>query len=267
MIRQTLTLQWAQTLGSSCALLSALALPACEQAEASPKVRFLPGSPCVDDGCERPASKKGSVEIAAPSTSAAPMRRPMRTAATPIDGTAGAASAMNASASQGQRAAAQDSDAGPTVASESVATMPQAHGISRVSYSVMTESYGGRYEPENIGASWIQAADGTFVKSLEVWTRFRLRYLTSYAEARDGQKVDISTTATLSRHRVHEATWNLDDQSGSTVAPGRYLLWLEMSEDNGAGMFTYFTIDTTAPPANLTLQPVPGFGPLKVELQ
>ena len=61
-----------------------------------------------------------------------------------------------------------------------------------------TAPVGGRYQPRNIGAIWIEDNNGKLVKSLEVWAGIRRRYLTRYATALSGAAIDVTASATLS---------------------------------------------------------------------
>lgn len=101
--------------------------------------------------------------------------------------------------------------------------------------STLTSPYGGRYAPRNIGAIWIERSDGTFVKTLEKWARTRQRYLTNFRRRTGGDTTDAITGATLSSHRTHAERWDLRDLSGCAIAPGDYVVVLELTDTNSTG--------------------------------
>lgn len=94
--------------------------------------------------------------------------------------------------------------------------------VASLSFEVTTSPAGGRYQPKNIGAIWIENENGNVVKTLQVWAGTRRRYLTGYLGAMAGSTIDVTASATLARHQTHTVSWNLKDKSGATVAPGTY---------------------------------------------
>lgn len=125
----------------------------------------------------------------------------------------------------------------------SAGTIPAQSVVTSLAFDVTTVTQSGRYQPRNIGAIWIQDATGRFIKSLEVWAGIRARYLTKYNAARSGMAVDVVTSATLLSHRAHHATWNLKDRSGATVPPGKYTLFIELTDADITGKFTSVEFD------------------------
>lgn len=111
----------------------------------------------------------------------------------------------------------------------------------------------GRYAPKNIGAIWVERADGSFVHTLEMWARTRRRYLVEFRARTGGNTVDAVTGATLSSHRTHAVRWNLTDVSGCAVRPGDYKLVLELTDRDGAGPL--FEIPFAYDGADLDLAP------------
>jgi hypothetical protein len=126
---------------------------------------------------------------------------------------------------------------------------------------------GGRYQPKNIGAIWVQDKNGKLVKSLAVWAAIRRRYLTRYASALAGSSVDVTASATLSSHRAHHATWDMKDRSGATVAPGSYTLVMELTDGDMTGRSNTVAFDTNAGAQTLSPADAPSFGSLKLVLQ
>jgi hypothetical protein len=149
--------------------------------------------------------------------------------------------------------------AGSGAAAASAATM--------LAFDVTTSPVGGRYQPRNIGAIWIEDSSGKLVKSLEVWAGIRRRYLTHYATALSGSAVDVTTSATLSSHRAHHTMWNMKDKSGAAAPPGRYTLVMELTDGDMTGRSSTVEFDTAA--GTLALMPanVAGFSSMQLQLQ
>jgi hypothetical protein len=138
--------------------------------------------------------------------------------------------------------------------------------VTSVSYAFTSVTYNGKYKPRNVGAIWVETPDGKLVKSLEVWSWLRSRYLERYAQARNGALVDVTSSATLSRHGPHMASWDLLDVGGTKAAPGKYLLWFEISEDDGPGKSSSVELDTSKGPTTIDVPDSSGLSALKVQL-
>jgi hypothetical protein len=122
----------------------------------------------------------------------------------------------------------------------------QSSGPSSVVFDVTTVSQGGRYSPKNIGAIWVQSSAGTFVKSLELWAKQRRTHLSKFnAAVGSTGAVDVTASATLSTHRAHHVTWSLKDRSGATVPPGKYTLFIEVTDYDGPGKWYSLDFDTS----------------------
>ena len=111
--------------------------------------------------------------------------------------------------------------------------------LSELQLTVRTTAAGGRFQPRNAGAIWIEDADGKWVKTLERWGERRAKWLTVFNEASEGDVTDAITSATLEMHRVHELTWDLTDRTGCEVPDGSYAVRLELTDwshtgENGA---------------------------------
>lgn len=103
-------------------------------------------------------------------------------------------------------------------------------------FEVRTLSQGGRYAPKNIGAIWIARADGSWVKTLELWASVRFRYLEAYRAANTtGNKVDAVTSSTLRMPKAHTVNWNLKDAQGQEVSDGDYQVQVEVTDDDKPG--------------------------------
>lgn len=97
-----------------------------------------------------------------------------------------------------------------------------------------TASYGGFYEPANCGAVWIEDAEGNYVDTLHVWAALRFRNLFVWDARRCKAKfpVDAVATATLADHSSpHVARWDALDHTDKVAPDGKYVLNIEISED------------------------------------
>lgn len=101
-----------------------------------------------------------------------------------------------------------------------------------------TVSFNGEYAPKNVGAVWVEDAGGSFVKTLEVWGKKRLKYAEKWLTASGGSTVDAVTGATRTSHGPHEIEWDLRGLDGQVVPDGAYHLVLEFTEQNGPGAWT-----------------------------
>lgn len=139
--------------------------------------------------------------------------------------------------------------------------------VASLSFEVTTSGAGGRYQPKNIGAIWIEDDNGDVVKTLQVWAGSRRRYLTGYLGAMAGSKIDVTASATLPRHQTHTVSWNLKDKSGAAVAPGTYHVRMELTDGNQTGKSNTLDFDTSQGPKTLSPSDAPSFGAMKLVLQ
>ncbi|MBK9033911.1 MAG: DUF2271 domain-containing protein [Myxococcales bacterium] len=107
--------------------------------------------------------------------------------------------------------------------------------LSALRIVVRTTPFGGRYQPKNIGAIWIETASGQYVKTVKRWANRRLRYLTRYNAASGGDVTDAITGATLTSHITHDVTWNLTDRTHCEVPAGNYRVVMELTDQDAAG--------------------------------
>jgi len=117
-----------------------------------------------------------------------------------------------------------------------------------LSVTVTTTAPGGQYAPRNVGAIWVADSSGRFVKSLEVWGAKRISHVVAWnastkSAGAAGNKVDAITSATLSAHRTHNATWNCRDFNEQAVPDGSYRVYFEVADSNSGGpnVFEPFT--------------------------
>jgi hypothetical protein len=160
-----------------------------------------------------------------------------------MSGAAGSAGAGIAGASGSAGAGA--SGAGGAAGSHAESTS--------ISFSVTTMPLGGKYEPKNIGAIWVETRSGEFVKTLELWAKTRRRYLTRFYKAGGTTgSVDVTASATLSVHKTHEVLWNHLDRSALSRSPGLYRLCVEVTDASASGQSYCIDVDSSAGTQTLT---------------
>ena len=108
-------------------------------------------------------------------------------------------------------------------------------GLGSLQFQVLTKTLNGKYSPKNVGAIWIETSSGAFVKTLEAWAAKRARYLARWRAEAASSTVDAVTSATLTSHATHDASWDLTDVSGATVMPGDYKVVVEITDHDGNG--------------------------------
>jgi hypothetical protein len=102
----------------------------------------------------------------------------------------------------------------------------------KLEISFTTATYGGKYDPANCGAVWIEDAAGNYIATPAIWARIRTRPLFFYQTVRCQQdQPDAVTSATLEQHQSHTVTWDVKDLHGNVVPDGMYVLNIEVTED------------------------------------
>lgn len=124
--------------------------------------------------------------------------------------------------------------------------------LAALTFRVRTTELGGRFAPKNVGAIWIERADGTFVRTLEVWATTRRKWLLRFLASSGGNTVDAVTGATLKEHATHEVEWDLRDSFGCPVEQGGYAIVVEMTDKNAAGTSTSVSFSLGASPTTLS---------------
>jgi hypothetical protein len=141
-------------------------------------------------------------------------------------------------------------DMGTGGSTETTGAMP-----TMVTFDVTTLSQGGRYEPQNIGAIWVEDSSGKYVKTLEVWAGIRAIYLQRWLSVNAwGDQTDAVTSATLRMQKPHHATWDLTDSSGKAVPDGDYSIYVESTDQDFAGDNTSIKF-TKGPKAAVVMPP------------
>lgn len=133
------------------------------------------------------------------------------------------------------------------------AVCPPRTALKELVVGVRTSNAGGRFQPKNVGAIWIEDADGRFVKTLKRWGKLRAKWLMRFNGVSMADVTDAVTSATLTMHQVHDVSWDLTDRSGCEVEDGPYELLLELTDRSGVGKFT--SIPFTKQQDGLVLMP------------
>jgi hypothetical protein len=140
-------------------------------------------------------------------------------------------------------------------------------GLRSVTFSVTTVAQGGKYQPKNVGAIWIETSSGSFVRTLELWAKTRRRYLTKFNTAAGTSTVDVTATATLTSHKAHQVTWDLKDKAGAVVAAGAYRVVVEVTDGNTTGKNYAYDFNLSAGAQTLSVADQTYFKTMTLELQ
>jgi hypothetical protein len=141
-------------------------------------------------------------------------------------------------------------------------------GLSSVTFGVTTVAQGGKYQPKNIGAIWIETSSGSFVRTLELWAKTRRRYLTKFnTAAGTTSTVDVTATATLTSHKAHQVTWDLKDKAGATVAAGAYRVVVEVTDADSTGKNYSYDFNLSAGAQSLSVADQTYFKTMTLKLQ
>ncbi|MDH5673310.1 MAG: DUF2271 domain-containing protein [Myxococcales bacterium] len=138
-----------------------------------------------------------------------------------------------------------------------------------LSIQFTTIGYGGEYAPKNYGAVWIEAQDGTFIKTVKRWAGdLHAGDLVTWTAASGGwgfalfgggsspDMVDAISSATLQAHQEHMVSWNMKDANQAVVPDGNYTLVLEITESRARDLAgPVMRIDFTKGTEPQTLEP------------
>lgn len=138
--------------------------------------------------------------------------------------------------------------------------------LSSMTFQVATEGQGGKYSPKNIGAIWLEDAQGNWVRTLEKWAARRERHLHMYTEAGPDFFTDAITSATLTRHTAHSLTWDLNDSAGARVTGSDFTVWIEVTEKDGQGDYISVPFSLSAGPGLTTIADEASFSGMSIEL-
>ena len=122
-----------------------------------------------------------------------------------------------------------------------------------------TASFNGEYAPDNVGAVWVTDEQDVFVKTLELWAVKRVKYLVKWRAASGDSTIDAVTGATRSHHGPHELVWDMTDVGGKVVPDGVFRVYVEFTEQNGAGVWLARDFVKGAEPVELDPPDLPNF--------
>ena len=97
-----------------------------------------------------------------------------------------------------------------------------------------TSTTNGRYSPRNVHTVWVETADGTFIKTLDLWANKRAKHLTQWAAAAGdiNNEIQARTGATQKAYGTYASQWDMTDADGKIVPNGDYIIRLELTSDN-----------------------------------
>ncbi len=138
--------------------------------------------------------------------------------------------------------------------------------LSTLRIRVRTTTNNGRYSPRNIGAIWIETAQGQFVKTVERWAKTRVRWLTKWNASSAGNIVDAVSGATMTSHTTHDRMWNLKNVTECEIPNGDYRVMIEMTDTNATGPSTSIPFTVNGSAQTVTPTETANFHDLLVEL-
>ena len=155
-------------------------------------------------------------------------------------------------------------DAGVTV--DAAPGCAHETALSALRIVVRTTPLGGRYQPKNIGAIWIETSGGAFVKTVKRWANRRRQYLSTFNSVSGQDLTDAISGATLTAHITHDVTWNLTDRSRCEVPEGDYRVAIELTDRDGPGAVARFPFHKGTAPSMSTPADTAQFHDLLIDL-
>ena len=105
-----------------------------------------------------------------------------------------------------------------------------------------TTSYGGDYAPENAGMVWVMQGP-IHIKTIKKFAQKYIHWCTTFQYMAGG---DLDGTTGASRWNHNEsitASWDLTGQDNQPVDPGKYIVFVEMTESNKTGVTAVLEIN------------------------
>ena len=155
----------------------------------------------------------------------------------------------------------------PDAGDRPVCTTPDPSPLSALRVRVRTTPAGGRFKPRNVGAIWIERADGMFVKTLERWGMTRAKWLTRWIAASSSDVTDAVTGATQVSHTTHELTWDLTGLDACEIVAGAYRVVFELTDKSATGTSGEVAFSKDQTPFTLTLADQASFHDLQLILE
>ena len=120
-----------------------------------------------------------------------------------------------------------------------------------LSVNVMTKGTGleGRnYAPKNSMVIWVEDEAGNFVKTLLLNAQVRVRTLDNWeaSTSKAGSlfnAVDAVTGPTNNSHGIRNCAWDGTDAKGNLMPDGTYVLHMELTDRDAAGLTSEFTFN------------------------
>ena len=110
---------------------------------------------------------------------------------------------------------------------------PVPRAAADVVVTTTTTAHGGPYAPRNVVATWVEDANGTFLKTISRWSNARTSHLVAWLAKAGGNDVDAVSGATRQSHAQPViATWNLKNKAGVEVPDGTYRIRIELADSN-----------------------------------
>lgn len=118
--------------------------------------------------------------------------------------------------------------------SESAPEVAQPAGPLELTINFETTTTEGRYSPRNVHAVWVEKADGTFIKTLDLWGQRQARQLSQWRAKIADMDVEVEgrTGATERAYGSYTSRWDMKDAAGNEVPDGDYIIRFEMTSDN-----------------------------------
>ncbi len=113
-----------------------------------------------------------------------------------------------------------------------VVAAEKAKPTGPVKFSVETKRDKGKYAPKHVLAIWVTDAKGKFVRTLEIYGKKRMKYLTVWGKNSKQNTADAITGATLKKHVAHNVVWDCRDAKGKLVPNGYYYIQVEFAEEH-----------------------------------
>jgi len=98
-----------------------------------------------------------------------------------------------------------------------------------------TTQHGGNYAPRNVVVSWVEDANGAFVKTIGRWANARKSHLVGWIAKAGNNDADAVSGASRQDHsQIVTATWDLKNKAGNEVPDGTYTVRMELADSNSS---------------------------------
>jgi len=143
----------------------------------------------------------------------------------------------------------------------------RTEGVLEVRFET-TEGLQGQHAPKNVGAAWIEAAGGPYVRTLELWGNERSSItMWDLRRCSTDHSVDSVSSASLDGPAEHNSRWDTRDFRGNVVPDGEYVLWLQVTANEIVPEGPYLEIPFSKHAGGWTLIPDAGDAFEHIELR